>query len=100
MTPITPTIITEDDFIERYRPMRNVLDKNASFDFGEGGCLYETYGPELDHVRAQLPEHIWTIIDGEENLVIVSGYHLVNRIGYILAANPREDDAMIDVILD
>lgn len=86
MTPGEIQIITEDDFIEQYRPMPNVLDKNASFDFGEGGCLYETFGSELAHVRAQLPEHVWTIIEEDGQLMVVSGYHLINRLGYILTA--------------
>ena len=40
------------------------------------------------------------MIDGERDVVIVSGYHLVNRIGYILTAVPRETDGMIYVELD
>ena len=86
MTPTSPIIISEDEFIQTYRPMPNVLDANASFDFGDGGCLYETFGPELEHIRSQLPEHVWTIIETDGELAIVSGYHFVNRLGYILTA--------------
>ena len=48
--------IDEDAFIERFRPRPNHLDPNASYDFGDGGCLFETYGPELDFVREGLNE--------------------------------------------
>ena len=34
----------EDTFIERFRPIINHIDSNAGFDFGYGGCLFETYG--------------------------------------------------------
>ena len=90
MSNITKTHLTidTDTFYARFRPIQNHLDDNASEDFGDGGCLFETYGAELDYVRAQPSSHIWTIIDGEEETVIVSGYHLCNRIGYILTEKP------------
>ena len=31
--------ISEEEFLERYRPIPNTLDDNASFDLGDGGCL-------------------------------------------------------------
>ncbi len=86
MTSYTPLVLYEDDFVARYTPMPNVLNENASFDFGDGGCLYETFGSELEYVRAQAPQHVWTIIETDGELAIVSGYHFVNRLGYILTA--------------
>lgn len=83
--------IDTDSFYRCFRPIPNHLHSNASEDFGEGGCLFETYGEELDYVRARPSSRIWTIIDGDEETVIVSGYHLVNRIGYILTEEPVPD---------
>ena len=80
--------IDTDAFHQRFRPIPNHLDDNASEDFGDGGCLFETYGAELDYVRSHPSSRIWTIIDGEDDTVIVSGYHLCNRIGYILTEKP------------
>lgn len=93
--------INEDTFIERFGVRPNHLDGNASFDFGDGGCLYETYGPELAYVRAQNPNTVWTVVDGDEGqIVIVSGFHFVNRIGYLVTSYPFEDDVMYSVTFD
>lgn len=92
--------ISEEEFLERYRPVPNTLDNNASFDFGAGGCLYETYGAELEHIRQQQQNHVWTLIDGENATVLVSGYHLVNRIGYVLTETPVNAEDCIEVLFD
>lgn len=92
--------ISEDDFLTRYRPLPNTLNDNASFDFGAGGCLYETYGAELEHIRRQQEGYVWTVIDGEDAPVITNGYHLVNRIGYILTEVSVGADDCIEVLLD
>ncbi len=91
--------IEEEAFIERFRPVPNHLDDNASFDFGDGGCIFETYGPELDYVRLQPEEHIWTVLDVDGELMIASGYHFVNRLGYILTAKPWPERTLIEVSL-
>ncbi len=75
MTKTHFTIDTET-FHQRFRPIPNHLDTNASEDFGEGGCLFETYGEELDYVRAHPSSCIWTIIDGDHDTLIVSRYPL------------------------
>jgi hypothetical protein len=47
--------------------------------------MFETYDPELAFVRAYDPSRIWTYADNDYGEpCLVSGYHLVNRIGYIL----------------
>jgi hypothetical protein len=71
--------IGSDEFDETYRPLPNPLDSSASFD----GALLETYGPELDHVTSADPHHVWTVLDGAPP-VIVSGFHVVNRLGYLI----------------
>jgi len=92
--------IDEDTFIERFGPRPNHLDTNASFDFGDGGCLFETYGDELAYIRTQDPRTVWTIIEGDEGLAIESGLHFVNRLGFIVTANPVEDRVTYTVVLD
>lgn len=84
---ITELCIEIDAFAERFQPIQNHMNSNASVDFGRGGCLFETYGEELAFVRSQNPQCIWTIVDGDDGeSLIVSGYHFVNRLGYILTA--------------
>ena len=93
--------MTEDEFDARYTLVPNHLDFNASWAYGDGpGCLFETYGEELDFVRAQDPRTIWTLMQGDDDVdYLVSGYHLVNRIGYLISENPIPEGVDIQVIL-
>lgn len=91
--------IDEEEFVGHFRPVPNHLNDNASFDFGNGGCLFETYGAELDHIRLQPAEHVWTILDMDGELMIASGYHFVNRMGYILTERPWPEHCLIEVHL-
>jgi hypothetical protein len=79
--------LSEDEFDATYPLVPNHINPNASWGVGEGsGCLFETYGEELEFVRKQDPNTIWTLLDGDEgNLYLASGYHLVNRIGYLIS---------------
>lgn len=86
--------LTEDEFIQQYPLLTNHLNANASWAYGDGpGCLFETFGPELAFVRQQDPRTIWTLVDGDDgDQYVVSGYHLVNRIGYFISTVPVPDD--------
>lgn len=88
--------LTYDEFVATYQPVTNHLDPNAGFD----GYLYETFGPELDHIRQQPDQHVWTILDGDEGVWIGSGYSFVNRIGYIVTALPWPANKHISVEME
>lgn len=93
--------LSEDAFDEAYPLVTNHLNPNASWSYGSGpgaGCLFETYGEELEFVRSRDPATIWTIVDGDDgDQYIISGYHLVNRIGYLISTKPVPDDLDIEV---
>jgi hypothetical protein len=91
--------LSEDDFDARYPLVPNHLNPNASWASGEGaGCLFETYGDELKFVRRQAPGTIWTLLDGDDgDLYLVSGYHFVNRIGYLISTAPVPEGTEIEV---
>ena len=94
------TEMTEDEFDRQYPLITNHINRNASWAFGDSpGCLFETYGEELDFVRSQAPRTIWTLVDGgdDDNQYLISGYHLVNRIGYLISTIPFPEDADIEV---
>jgi len=76
--------LTEDDFIARFKPVPNPIDPSAGFD----GCLFETFGEDLAYVQAQDPNLIWTVLDCDGQLAIASGFHVVNRLGYLIASVP------------
>jgi hypothetical protein len=86
--------LTEEKFDELFNLIDNKIDLNAPFD----GKMFETYGPELAFVQQMAKQNrVITIIESDEaeegDVVIpmmcyVSGYHLVNRIGYLITDTP------------
>lgn len=92
--------ITEKEFEDRFPLLHNHINPTAGWTTRPDGrgCLFETYGDELDFVRRFDPRRVWTVIDGENgNLCIASGMHLVNRIGYLLSQYPAPPDTSYSV---
>ena len=84
-------ILTIEEFDEKYVPINNhFANDEAIFHF-------ETCGEELEFVLEQDNNKIWTIVDGDttDNLYIVSGYHLVNRVGYVVTEKEWDTDMCI-----
>jgi hypothetical protein len=89
------TRITYDEFEEQYVPIKNHLDDNASYD----GVMYETFGDELQYVLSLANDEyhktrVWTVIADCHSTVVVSGYHLCNRLGYIITGKHLEQEYM------
>jgi hypothetical protein len=91
---------TFDTFIERFRPIVNHIDPNAAFDCGYGGCLFETYGQELEFVRQQSAARVWTLIEADGVLYADSGRHFVNRLGYFVSETPVQSGEALSFRLD
>jgi hypothetical protein len=80
--------LTEAEFYERFNPIKNHFYTNPE-DCSFNGCMFETYGKELLYIlrtiqKVSNKKQIWTIIDSEGKLYITSGYHHVDRFGYML----------------
>lgn len=83
--------ITEDEFWEQYKPIKNHIDANASYD----GCMFETYDAEYEFVKEsteKAPLTVWTILDCDDKCIISEGWHFVNRIGYLITEVPAQAD--------
>ena len=82
--------MTEDEFDSQYPLVTNHLNPNASWGFDDhAGCLFETFGEELAFVRRQDPSTVWTLVDGDDgDLYLLNGYHLLNRLGYLVSTKP------------
>jgi hypothetical protein len=95
----TPIELSEDEFDNQYPLLTNHLNPSASWVYGEGpGCLFETYGEELEFVRQQDLATVWTLVDGDDcDQYLVSGFHFVNRIGYLISTVPVPEDIDIHV---
>ena len=84
--------LTEDEWFKQFKPIPNHLDENASFNDGEHGYMFETYGDELEFVKSQDSNRIWTYSDGDDGgTYITEGYHVVNRIGYFITSVLYDD---------
>lgn len=82
-------IITFEIFEETYKPQKNPFVQDSSYD----GCMFETYGVELAHVKEQDNKNIWTIINCEnEEIWIIPGFHFVDRFGYFITEIPWESE--------
>ena len=89
-----------DDWCEQYKPIVNHIDNNASFDNGDGGLMFETYGDEVEFVKSQSPDKIWMYGDGDDGAgYLWSGWGFVNRIGYFITEVPCPPDTTIQVLV-
>ncbi len=87
--------MTEDEWYEKYKPIKNHLDPNASWN----GQMFETYGEEIQFVNSQPDENVWTWIDGENRgTYLTSGQSYVNRLGYLICSVPWTDGYQCIVI--
>lgn len=77
--------MTYDYWETNFKPIKNHLVKYDQLTF-------ETYGEEVEFVKAQDPKTVWTEVDGDSGTYIISGWHFVNRIHYYITENPWEDE--------
>jgi hypothetical protein len=95
--------LTEDEFYERFNPIKNHFYSNPE-DCSYDGCMFETYGKEVDYIKELMADggkaSVWTIIETEGNFYFVSGWHYVNRFGYLVTNEPVPEDEEYEVKLD
>jgi hypothetical protein len=73
-----------ETWTETYKPVTNSMVDGAAFS----GWMFETYGEELEQVKLQPENHIWTIRDEDGGTSITAGYGFVNRLGYLITSKP------------
>ncbi len=90
--------MTYEEWETKYKPRLNPLDEYAALS----GYMLETFGLELEHVKQQPNQYVWTWVegDGSESLepededapahggYLTPGYHFVNRLGYVITEVP------------
>jgi hypothetical protein len=51
--------------------------------------LLETYGADLDVVRAAKPKCVWTLVEGESGATyLMAGIHKINRLNFVISEKP------------
>jgi len=81
-------VFTIDEWEEKYKPIKNHLDENTSFD----GCAFETYDEEVEFVQTQNPYNIWTLVNAEDESYVVPGFCWVNRELYFVTEKPFTEE--------
>ena len=108
--------ITEEEFDNYFKRLKNHIDINASFD----GYMFETYGEEVAYVfEMSKKNRVVTIIEGDDgekkitffdskgvkvNDIIttstfcyLTGFHYVNRCGYFVLDKPYEYEFEVNI---
>lgn len=82
--------LTMEQWESQFKPIINHIDENASFqNDNDEGIMFETYGEELEFVKEQNANYIWTYGDGDDGgSYIWNGYHYINRLGYFITEVP------------
>lgn len=70
-----------DEFADTYTPVKNRASQAEDQPINR---MFETFGGELEFVRRQEPERIWTLVEEDGVQWIVAGFHFANRLGYFV----------------
>lgn len=73
-------------FVDKYKPIKNKFSKDPN------ETMFETYGEEVEFVKAQDPKYIWTYLQGDMSDLVCAGYHYVNRLAYYISEVPWENE--------
>lgn len=76
-----------------FKPIQNHISDDRGWD----GLLFETFGDDIQFVIAQPQNKVWTWVDSDDGTYLINGYHLVNRIGYLVTENPWSADHVVPV---
>lgn len=85
MTTAVTQVISDSDWYDTYDPEEK---------------FYETYGEDLEYIKSMPDNFVWTLVDGDEDSVVVNGKAFVNRIGYYLSKKPHNTNDLIVVEFD
>lgn len=104
--------MTHDQWVAKYKPRKNPRNNGYGYD----GEMWEISGEDLEEVIQEADKNkgtVWTITDLESDwetgdpdseeyepqpMVISSGYHYVNRFGYLITEIGHENDNHIEVL--
>jgi hypothetical protein len=97
------TNLTATDFNERYTFNEDIISIALDNDSQSG--MLETFGDDLEQVldiASKTPNVVWTMVNTDKGVELVTGYHLVNRICYVITNEPwsSADEAYFFDIID
>jgi hypothetical protein len=82
-------VYTFDEWVEKYKPLKNHIEESNTYE----GYAFETYGEELEFIREQEPEKIWTLIENGTDMSFVAfGMRWVDREFYFTSSVPVQEE--------
>lgn len=91
--------MTYAEWITTYKPVHNHIADFYAAPYDD--TMFETFGDEHNFIRELIstaPDTIWTLVTGDDNeWIIISGYHYVNRLGYFVSQVPFTNDIEIEM---
>lgn len=54
----------------------------------------------FDDVKDKPVELVWSVIEGDESIVAVPGFHVVNMLGYMMTTKPWTDEGVWCLLWD
>lgn len=78
--------MTFDQWCNKYKPIKNAVVNGTNWPHLHDTLIFEAFGADVEFVKAQEPDKIWTFIDYEGDLYVVNGWQLVNRLGYLITS--------------
>jgi hypothetical protein len=85
--------LTWKQFDEEFKPIKNHFSHDPNQE------TFETYGEEVEFVKAQDNNKIWTWVQGDECDLLVNGFAFVNRLGYYITENPWDESKDYELII-
>lgn len=80
-----------DDWVKKYKPIPHPDSK-------DGFIYYETFGDDYELIKKANRNNVWTLVQADEDLVIINHFAWVNRINYLITEVPYNPDEQIEVI--
>lgn len=79
------------DWEEKFKPIPNHIEK--------GTTMFETFGKEVEFVKSCPENRIWTLLESDDgDMIIVEGFHFVNRLGYYVTEAPYEPNTNYQIV--
>lgn len=92
---------TIDDFDNKYTPYVDIKSQVMCPESQQG--MFETFGKDLEQVlkiaNGDKPSRVWTAVDCDGGFYLINGYHLVNRVYYMIT-NEEGDSEGEEYLID
>jgi hypothetical protein len=87
--------LNEDDFDNKYTYDDSLKSKVFDSEDGQIG-MFETYGEDIKLILELVnskknKKRVWTMVDSDDGMYLIAGYHLINRIYYVVTKEEWSD---------